>query len=170
MNFSFFVPTGDAPNFVEQLEAFSLQIAAHLTRQRAVAQDEFETCRYRDGERMCAVGCLILDQYYNAELEGYDISNTDVLSQMVLPSMFGVTELADATQEGMVESMLSQWQTYHDGFCAVGNTERYSTWIEGGDFCTSPQEMHEIIMESIRNYTRVEPQPADNGCGCLCAL
>ena len=58
---------------MNQLEVFN-KVEAHLLTQ-GVRSKSYDACAYR-GEmgRMCAVGCLIKEEFYSRRLEGYNIT------------------------------------------------------------------------------------------------
>ncbi len=89
------------------------KVAAHLLKQRKKSKAKIETdegtvmsCAYRGkGGLMCAVGCLIDDQYYLPELEGLTSYMTPVHNAVEL----SVGEI-DAEQK----SLLNDLQSLHD--------------------------------------------------------
>ncbi|WP_241269817.1 MULTISPECIES: hypothetical protein [unclassified Caballeronia] len=51
------------------------RVSAHLLAQRAVSEDDNGSCRLRGAHgRKCAIGSLVRDDVYEAELEGVGIS------------------------------------------------------------------------------------------------
>lgn len=90
------------------------QVATHLLKQKATSMrtdPEYpvrEICAYRgDGGKMCAVGCLIKDEFYDASLENSSIANKDVLNavKLSLDSNLSVVSL----------HLLGRLQRLHDG-------------------------------------------------------
>ena len=60
-------------------EVFDI-VARHLLTQMAVSTDGYGSCAYRGaGGKMCAIGVLIKDDFYNEELEDCDVENSGVL-------------------------------------------------------------------------------------------
>lgn len=94
-----------------QQEVFD-KVATHLLKQNArsvvpeSAFDSGERCMYRGDEgRMCAAGCLILDQHYTTDLEAKTSISTDVRNALIAS---GVP--AGAT------GLVSELQRLHDDF------------------------------------------------------
>ena len=57
-----------------QREVFD-KVKNHLLEQETPALDDYGNCMYRaHDDKMCAVGCLIKDEYYSVDLEGLGVS------------------------------------------------------------------------------------------------
>lgn len=55
----------------------------HVLKQGQQAVDGYGACKYRgDSGLMCAVGCLIKDEYYHKDLEGNAVYETDVMEAL----------------------------------------------------------------------------------------
>lgn len=94
-------------------EAFT-KIVTHLRRQGAPARDEHNHCRYRaEGDRMCAVGCLIPDEEYREEFEGCSVG--------MLALRWNIPALA-----GLDKYFLGRMQSIHD----VYPVEHWETHFE----------------------------------------
>lgn len=51
------------------------KVAAHLLKQKVAAVGEHGSCRYRGmNGTSCAVGCLIPDEHYKEDMEGYSVN------------------------------------------------------------------------------------------------
>lgn len=50
------------------------KVATHLLTQQARASDAKDNCRYRQDGLKCAVGCLIPDDRYSADIEGGSVN------------------------------------------------------------------------------------------------
>lgn len=126
---------------MKTLVELSETIRDHLIKQRRKSQSEYGSCKYRsaDGD-MCAVGCLIADDAYDAGLEGKRAA--DYLVRKAL-ELSGVLVTEDVTR------VFLNWQSYHDGAHTV-NIERifsYTEWLRSGDEAHSPTKFHEMIIE-----------------------
>lgn len=55
-----------------------VKVARHLLTQKTQARIG-EACAYRVGTKSCAVGCLILDEYYDPKFEGIGIGGICVI-------------------------------------------------------------------------------------------
>ena len=44
------------------------QVAKHLIKQNAKAQNDYKSCKYRHGDLKCAAGCLIAEDEYNEDI------------------------------------------------------------------------------------------------------
>lgn len=54
-------------------------VVAHLLKQNAQSKTD-GSCSYRGADgAMCAVGCLIKDEFYDSEIEGYNLEEEKVV-------------------------------------------------------------------------------------------
>lgn len=84
------------------------KIAKHLIKQGKKAQKpNSQVCLYRDGERRCAVGCLIPDRLYSEEMEGHDILEPVIASAL---------RKAGVQVVGQTATMLGMLQRIHDTY------------------------------------------------------
>ena len=90
------------------------QVATHLLKQKATSMGtdpeypEKEICAYRgDGGKMCAVGCLIKDEFYDVNLENSSINNKDVVD--------AVKRSLDSDLSNISIILLGRLQRLHDG-------------------------------------------------------
>jgi hypothetical protein len=90
---------------VKDIEIFK-KVEAHLLAQKVKSVDADGDCMYRGNNgMMCAVGCLIKDEFYNTAMERVAVTAAFVHS--VLTKSIG-----DYNEN--TENMLSQLQTVHD--------------------------------------------------------
>jgi len=86
------------------------QIAAdHLVSQGAMSANEYDTCAYRGTSgRMCAIGVLIHNDFYNPEIEGISVSHAEdkVLS--------AVASSHSVNKKDIDVAMLRELQYIHD--------------------------------------------------------
>ena len=128
----------------QHLAELSEKIRDHLTTQKARAvadvpsapgeSDIVSRCRYRgDNGTMCAVGCLIPDERYNPEIEGYSAGHANITL-----AMFGREEFDAMSGDFLVklEVLLRDWQHYHDH----GD---YGAWVAGESWAASPAARHQ---------------------------
>jgi hypothetical protein len=105
------------------------KVATHLLRQGKKALDNKGYCVYRAGDDMCAVGCLITDEFYTAGLEGDNIHadnvrvalahslNVDVLDDDAITLIGALQDIHDDTQpdywvselRGLSEAFNLEW-------------------------------------------------------------
>lgn len=94
---------------MNNLEIFN-KVEQHLLSQNAKSQIHrrgLDVCGYRGTEgRMCAVGCLIKDQYYSPTFEGESALDAGVIRAL---NQSGIN-----TQEPSTMSMLIDLQMLHD--------------------------------------------------------
>jgi len=82
-------------------------IAEHLMKQNAQSINEDGNCLYKDAEgRKCAVGCLIPDDLYDAEIEGRMIVWDGAIYHLLLKV------IPDVDREGAI--LLRELQKVHD--------------------------------------------------------
>lgn len=128
---------------MSDLIQLSEKIRDHLTQQRRQSMASLgprrPSCAYRgENGAMCAVGCLIKDEFYSVDIERASPENDRV--NEALANSLGVPLTYD-----MVNLFL-RWQAYHDYDYA---NMKYSKWIEG-DEPHSPSEMHNLIVLEIK--------------------
>ena len=59
------------------------KVYVHLLTQNVASLNEDKSCAYRGLKgRMCAVGCLITDDAYSFEIEGYPVDNIGVVEAL----------------------------------------------------------------------------------------
>lgn len=148
------------------LVAISSVIAEHLTTQHKQSRNSIGGCRYRslEGDCSCAVGVLIADEDYSAELENRPAADPLVL-QPVLRTLLGRGLLTDeqAADEQVLDRLvflLTFWQRYHDS--QVGTTTSqshgsryevdyrefsYYDWLKNGGDLASPAAFHEWVVQ-----------------------
>ncbi len=135
----------------QQLVELSEKIRDHLTKQkaRAVADvanttgdpmgEPVSRCRYRgENGTMCAVGCLIPDERYRPEIEGYSAGHGNIMV-----AIFG-HEAHDAMSDDFLnrlERLLRDWQHYHDH----GD---YGPWCAGVSWAVSPAVRHQQALDA----------------------
>lgn len=121
----------------ETLTKISALICEHLIQQKSQSMNERQACKLRGDEgKMCSVGCLIDDDYYQRAME--DCMDNIVtqtphagdraLRDAVLLSLRD-RGLQDVLWTSELASLLSYWQDYHDA--ATTNGLRYIKWIIG---------------------------------------
>ena len=54
------------------------QVPTHLLKQGVKSLDPIGSCRYREGNLMCAAGCLIAEDEYSEEMEGYNWGKEEI--------------------------------------------------------------------------------------------
>ena len=87
------------------------QVATHLLKQNSTCMRtdlDGGICAYRGEEgKMCAVGCLIKDEFYDVSLENHSIDNFNVVNavKLSLDSNLSIVSLY----------LLERLQTLHDG-------------------------------------------------------
>lgn len=107
-----------------QREVFD-KVKAHLLQQGCQAvkyiESQKEICRYRapDG-KMCAIGCLIKDEYYSEDLEGHAVTH-HLVEQALQDSGINVWDGSSMTL------MLLDLQVMHD-------IDRPDVWPEQLDY------------------------------------
>jgi hypothetical protein len=130
----------------------SEKIRDHLIKQKAKSQTNDGSCKYRSGNDMCAVGCLIPDEVYSPELEGKAMAREEIITAvgLSLKMKLDVDTLA----------LLRAWQNYHDsvyGQYVEGEYKfraNYERWIQEGaepDHAHSPAAMHEHL-KTLEQY------------------
>ena len=102
------------------LQALYDRVAEHLLTQNARARDpDNARCAYRgEGDLKCAVGCLITDEHYNAELEG-DSVYAEPVQEVVRASIDPQGLLTDADWS-TTKDLLGKLQKMHDNFDPEG--------------------------------------------------
>lgn len=129
------------------LYATSERIRDHLIQQRCqangVSTDGLQAaCKYRAGPLTCAVGCLIEDQLYHADMEGRGVLGAPKVREALRASGIDVEEPKSQGAVPTVGTMLAllwDWQRYHDG-------EEYSGWCKGIPVRESPEQAHKRLM------------------------
>lgn len=114
----------------------SEKIRDHLIAQNAQARSKAGACRYRgENGTMCAVGCLIKDEFYSAvSMEGVGVAGVHVTAAL---NRSGIV----FTRDDQIHDLLSNWQAYHDDI--------YAGWLAKPDEFSSPQSTHERLMENF---------------------
>lgn len=125
----------------EQVICSRDKIEQHLTQQKSRAATPGGSCQYRTEDGlMCAVGCLIADADYNADMmESKGVEMMLDANPGVLPTDISVQELA-------------AWQNYHDhrhygyeeGVIHPSVEFDYRAWING-DEAHSPTKFKEYM-------------------------
>lgn len=96
-----------------QLQEVYDKVAAHLLKQGRQSAHNF-FCMYRDGKgNMCAVGCLIKDEHYNAEFEGIRMADEAVKAALIASGIPVEDELSPMYE------MLRHLQDMHDNFGSI---------------------------------------------------
>ena len=94
------------------------QVASHLLTQaeRSILPhpvDEDPVCAYRGENNLkCAVGCVILDEAYNSEIEGDCVYNSQVRAALHNSGLINSKDHYDQTLENL--SLLAALQDMHD--------------------------------------------------------
>jgi hypothetical protein len=90
------------------------KVAKHLLTQGEQAMVD-NMCKYRteDG-RMCAVGCLIADDYYNEELEGISLWDGDCMNEDSVASLHEALENSIGDIDRETYGLLRDLQALHD--------------------------------------------------------
>lgn len=116
----------------------SEKIRDHLIKQNARAQNRNGSCRYRGIDGLsCAVGCLIKDEFYNAnEIEGHGVFTYGVRLAL---NKSGIL----FSENDPIQELLGAWQSYHD------SADGYIAWLDCPDVFPSPQSTHERLMEAF---------------------
>ncbi len=105
-----------------------LKVAGHLLRQKAKSENDSGSCQYRDRHgRKCAVGILITDECYTAEIEGC-----------------GLAPLARDDFEGMTRSRWERFATLRDALVCSGvptdpETLSFLNQLQKIHDCTPPE-------------------------------
>ncbi len=87
------------------------KVVTHLVRQGRQSIDGTD-CAYRGSDdTMCAVGCLIKDEFYNGRLEGLIANNMSVQIALVKS---GVISQSQTDEDSEIISMLVALQCIHD--------------------------------------------------------
>lgn len=126
----------------EQIIKLSEQIRDHLIAQNKQSiSAETGNCMYRgENGAMCAVGCLIKDEFYSRSIEDRISDEPEVVE--ALSKSLGIELTIEEHQH--VFEMLYEWQTYHD--CD------YRRFVEGAsETVASPRSMH---IELVNRYTK----------------
>lgn len=129
-----------------ELIAISERIRDHLTKQKAQSMGDYGKdgeggCMYRGEEgKMCAVGCLIKDEFYDRLMEGSPAVDYSVMSAVA--KSLGVEETPE------LENLASRWQAYHDGNTASTGENVYTKWLEGDDL-HSPELFHQQLVRIL---------------------
>lgn len=131
---------------MKTLVQLSETIRDHLIKQKAKSQSEFGSCKYRnDAGMMCAVGCLITDEAYNADLEG-KMSNDLLVVEALNRS--GVPTDDDAN------TLFRAWQSYHDSTYTSIDVQSsvsycYNLWAIDHTVNHSPAHFHDMILKEL---------------------
>lgn len=100
------------------LQSIYNTVRAHLLKQNAKAVDTTGACRYRtDNGLSCAIGCLIPDELYKPEMEGFSVDelDSDVLEKLGLDKF--IDALYDLQKIHDVK-FVSAWETELNNFAA----------------------------------------------------
>ena len=136
-------------NQLDNAIALSAVIRDHLIKQKAMAK-EGSLCHYRteDG-KMCAVGCLIKDEYYCGSIEGSSVTINFVPLSQRQESINSSERLKDALTKSLgreiteVDTLvMKEWQWYHD----MGG---YYGWTVDGFSAVSPEYKNGMIIEEV---------------------
>ncbi len=130
----------------------SERVRDHLTQQMDRSESERAAgCAYRGEEgRMCAVGCLIKDDFYTSDLEEKTVGDWGVMNA-VLCSL-GQPKDVDHSLEANrnLRAMLDRWQQYHDNRKPTGRASGgYADWIDCEPGAISPADFHERMVMLI---------------------
>ena len=117
----------------------SEKIRDHLINQNAQSRGGTGNCRYRgENSNMCAIGCLIADEFYDASLENKGSNHPLVLYALNQSGL-------DFKPGSMTAQMLKEWQCYHDGV--------YLRWVSASEEKkldhTSPAYMHQRFVTQL---------------------
>lgn len=86
-------------------------VVTHLRTQGSPAKDGY-SCKYRSADgKMCAVGCLIEDDYYSTNLEGEGADAPDVLEAVSNSLLVDPEDLYDIDGDFLLEL-----QAIHDDY------------------------------------------------------
>ena len=135
---------------IEKALKVSETIRDHLTKQRAISgTTDPDTgkayCKYRgENGAMCAVGCLIKEEYYSRGMEGDGCLSGRV--QKVLTWSLG------EEPDELMNAVLYRWQSYHDD-ASSPSTGRphysYGGWTKGLATEQSPENFHHEIVAIV---------------------
>lgn len=93
-------------NIMTKQEIFD-KVAKHLIKQNCKSLDDITGCCYRGvNNTMCAVGCLIKDEFYNESLENKTVRNTYVKEALKFSGI-------DVEDDSII-GMLIELQDTHD--------------------------------------------------------
>lgn len=131
--------------FNQTLESVSIKIRDHLIAQRAQSKADIRNpnsgkvssiCAYRGADGlMCAVGCLIKDEFYDPQLETKTSDDEDVMS--AVNASIGSDYITDHMND--LIKLMDRWQAYHDHrfdeFC-------YEKWVNPVENSVTDSEVH----------------------------
>lgn len=101
-------------------------VSAHLLSQNAVSEDGTGTCRLRgDNGRRCAIGVLVMDEFYNEQLEGLGFAYYKADQDGPLPQALARSGI-DA-HDPLIVSLLNELEEIHD----AGDTARWEEQLRG---------------------------------------
>lgn len=115
------------------------KVVTHLLTQNSRGGNgEPNSCRYRGiNGSSCAVGCLIPDELYNADLEGGSVTGTLSSSIKVRDALFKAGILSSPNSDYDGQTLLQELQQCHDTV-PVDQWHSALQWIADGHHLTMP--------------------------------